>query len=108
MGIKTSEIMEKDKNHWVLPDGRVYSGSTCGAWHTKFAMEYLENDDNLADRFDNWCDVGSGYIHDFFEQEMRWVRYCCWGNIGWVFSSHTRLTKKQKEKIFELTGTVVE
>lgn len=47
-----------------------------------------------------------GYTHDFFEMELKWVRYCDWGQIGWVVSPDRRLTKKQKEKMFELTGDV--
>jgi len=46
-------------------------------------------------------------MHDFFEMELRWVRYCDWGfNPQWAILPDRRLTKKQKEKMFELTGYV--
>lgn len=74
----------------------------------------------MDDRYHEWRDKNPyNYIHEFFEQELGWVRYCGWGhNPQWVIESddyirltdgniqiiQRRLTKKQKEKMFELTG----
>jgi len=94
-------------NYWVTPTGQVFQGETGGgSWHTRLCNSYLDKHEQIQERFLNWYDTGMGYTHDFFEQELRWVRYCDWGQIGWVISPERRLTKKQKEKIFELTGYV--
>ena len=94
-------------NYWLTPTGQVFQGEVGGgSWHTMLCNSYLDKHEQLQERFWNWYDKGMGYTHDFFEMELKWVRYCDWGQIGWVVSPDRRWTKKQKEKMFELTGDV--
>jgi hypothetical protein len=46
---------------------------------------------------------------DFFEIVKNWVRYCDWGfKPGWAYMPHIhRLTKKQRDRIYELTQTIL-
>ena len=69
-------------NYWVIPLGKYFKGHTGGgSWHTNFWKEYLEKFEKVQDRYYKWYDAGneSKYLIDFFEQELRWVRYCDWG-----------------------------
>ena len=70
-------------NYWLTPTGQVFQGETGGgSWHTRFCNSFLDKDEQLQEKFWNWYDKGMCETHEYFEKELRWVRYCDWGQIG--------------------------
>jgi len=95
------------KNYWVTSTGTVYEGiSGHGSWHTEFCNSFLECHEEILKHYDEWYEKHHNYIHIFFEDELRWVKYCGWNNVGWLIPKEKKLTKKQIDTIFELTGYV--
>jgi hypothetical protein len=106
-------------NYWLTPTGQVFEGENVG-FHTMFCNKYLQDNPKIDDDFHNWSENNpSRYTYQYFEQVLGWVRYCGWGKINkWITESEEykrlpngdiqiiqrRMTKRQKERIFELTG----
>ena len=86
-------------NCWVDTKGNVYFCAN----HIEFCKDYLFKN-NLEDTFFDWVEKaknnGHGHTTMFFETELRWVRYSTTCN-DWVVIG--RLTKAQRDKMYELT-----
>lgn len=96
-------------NYWITPTGRVFEGETGGgSWHLRLLDQYCDDNPDISDKFWKWMEEEAGYggnMVEFFEKCLGWVRYCDWGNLGWIVNC--RLTRQQKDKIFLLTNEVL-
>jgi len=84
---------------WVTPRGKIYQ---CDFSHATFCGKYLKQAPRLKKEYLKWAkEHPAKHMYEFFELALRWVK--C-HNGKWCVSAETRLTKSQKEVMYELTG----
>jgi len=98
-----AENITKINDCWVSPYGEVVYLEKTGRWlHAKTAGKILnENygyDFDLSDPHIYWLNL----LHS-----RGWIRYSNCMNTGWIYNPYT-ITEDQKQKIFELTGEIID
>lgn len=94
------------ENCWLSPKGEVYYCEI----HTTGA-ENIVNKLNLTEEFYACMDAGRCYEKETFLELRGWIKYCKYpwsGHSGWVILSTLKLTQAQIDKIYELTGELVD
>jgi hypothetical protein len=105
-------VATKDRhNAWLSPNGRfyeVFGFAQHNAWAEKFLEEKwtksgrLKKHLDLHDEIDKELECWSGYCYEVLEK-WGWVRILDWGTKDGVqFIFDGRLTKRQKDVIFDL------